>query len=592
MAYQVDKFNGTFLVSVDDGTIDTTTDLRFVGKNYAGYGEVQNENFLHLMENFANTSAPSKVITGQIWYDSGNKKLKFYDGIRFKNAGGAEVSTSAPSGLAAGEFWWDSSAQQLYTWTGDDYVLVGPESAPDLGTSSIVPQIVKDSNGVNRSIAKLQSGGDAIAIISKDAFTLNSVINPITGFSVIKKGFTLINTNATTGVTSSDHYFWGTSSNALKLGGYDASAFTLASSAEFASTVIFKDNGFTVGDGDPDLRIKIENGDEPVIENLLGNPIKIRIRVSESNLKVPAIFSSTGIAPGATSVYTLGTTGSKWLNVYADEFTGPVVGNLKTAAGRIIVNATTGNFQGNLLAEDDSVLVDYDTKTFLGTIGTVGTPSTVYGNLLGTLTGTASNSTQLNYYSEAIAATASTIALRDSGGNLTATRFIGTADKSNQLLVGATYRSTSIAQDANTVAARTSSGDLVANVFQGTATSARYADLAEKYLADAEYDVGTVVSIGGEKEITAAKFGDRALGAVSANPAYMMNSELEGGTYVALKGRVPVKVAGSVKKGDRLVATANGCAIAATLHQFADVFAIALETNSETGTKLVEAVIL
>ena len=50
MAYQVDKFNGTFLTSVEDGTIDTTTDIRFVGKNYAGYGEVQNENFLHLLE--------------------------------------------------------------------------------------------------------------------------------------------------------------------------------------------------------------------------------------------------------------------------------------------------------------------------------------------------------------------------------------------------------------------------------------------------------------------------------------------------------------------------------------------------------------
>ena len=89
MAYQVDRFNGTFLVSVDDGTIDTTTDIRFVGKNYAGYGEVQNENFLHLLENFANTSAPPKVLTGQIWYDSGNKKLKFYDGNTSRTASGA-----------------------------------------------------------------------------------------------------------------------------------------------------------------------------------------------------------------------------------------------------------------------------------------------------------------------------------------------------------------------------------------------------------------------------------------------------------------------------------------------------------------------
>jgi len=104
MAYQVDRFNGTFLVSVDDGTIDTTTDLRLVGKNYAGYGELQNENFLHLLENFANTTAPPRAISGQIWYDSGNKKLKFYDGTRFKSANGAEIGTTAPPGLQIGEF--------------------------------------------------------------------------------------------------------------------------------------------------------------------------------------------------------------------------------------------------------------------------------------------------------------------------------------------------------------------------------------------------------------------------------------------------------------------------------------------------------
>ena len=124
MAYQVNKFNGTLVATVEDGVIDTTTDLRFIGKNYAGYGEVQNENFLHLMENFSNTTAPPKAVIGQIWYDSANSKLKFYNGSKFKTANGAEVSTVAPSGLAVGEFWWDSSAKQLYTYSGTDFVLV------------------------------------------------------------------------------------------------------------------------------------------------------------------------------------------------------------------------------------------------------------------------------------------------------------------------------------------------------------------------------------------------------------------------------------------------------------------------------------
>jgi hypothetical protein len=151
MAYQVDKFNGTFLTSVEDGTIDSTTDLRFVGKNYAGYGEVQNENFLHLLENFANTTQPPKSVLGQIWYDSANKRLKFYNGSQFKVAGGAEVSITAPSGLAVGEFWWDSTAKQLYTYDGTQFILVGPEASPDLGTSSVVAQVVKDDLNNNHT---------------------------------------------------------------------------------------------------------------------------------------------------------------------------------------------------------------------------------------------------------------------------------------------------------------------------------------------------------------------------------------------------------------------------------------------------------
>jgi hypothetical protein len=129
------------------------------------------------------------------------------------------------------------------------------------------------------------------------------------------------------------------------------------------------------------------------------------------------------------------------------------------------------------------------------------------------------------------------------------------------------------------------------NLIYGKSVQAQYADLAEMYLADAEYEVGTVLMIGGEKEVTACQFGSRAIGAVSANPSYLMNSGLEGGTQVALKGRVPVKVIGAIKKGDELIASDNGCAIAG-IHHSHKVFAVALETNNDTGVKFVEALVL
>ncbi len=129
------------------------------------------------------------------------------------------------------------------------------------------------------------------------------------------------------------------------------------------------------------------------------------------------------------------------------------------------------------------------------------------------------------------------------------------------------------------------------NTVHAKATSAQYADLAELYLADAEYPIGTVVMIGGEAEVTACQFGHRAIGAVSANPSYLMNSGLEGGTKVALKGRVPVRILGAVKKGQNLIAGQNGCATAAVYHS-SEVFGIALASSDDIGEKLVEALIL
>jgi hypothetical protein len=132
-------------------------------------------------------------------------------------------------------------------------------------------------------------------------------------------------------------------------------------------------------------------------------------------------------------------------------------------------------------------------------------------------------------------------------------------------------------------------GNVRAALFIGTATSANYADLAEKYLPDTEYSPGTVVMVGGENEVTSTQSDkDIAIGVISENPAFMMNQNLEGGVYVALKGRVPVKTVDNVQKGDILVPGPNGFALKGT-KESVNRFAIAL-SNSENG--YVEAVIL
>jgi hypothetical protein len=582
MAYQVDRYNGTFLVSVEDGTIDTTTDLRFLGKNYAGYGEVQNENFLHLLENFANTSAPPRAVLGQVWYDSANKKIKFYDGSRFRTAGGSEVSATAPSGLVAGDFWLDTTTDQLYVSNGTSFVLVGPQISEDLGATAVEVVVVKDVSNVNHTIIKFNVGSDTQYITSKTAFTLNATVNPITGFSEIKKGLTLINTPST-GVTTDDHWYWGTASNTAKLGGFAASEYLRNTNALFPNGAKFYDVGYTLGDSE-DVKIFVEDGDSPIISNQLGSSgsQKITVRIVTSGGDRDYVFGADAFYPAANNARNLGDTAAKWATVYATTFNGALTGNVTgNVAGNVTGNVAgtlTGNLTGNVLSSTGI--------TALNAGSTAGTAVFV-----GSVNGTASNALQLNSKTQDAAATADTIALRDGSGNLVANQFTGTATQANTLLWNGSYRTAASTSTANTVVIRDASSNIYCNVLNGTATSAQYADLAEKYLTDQEYDTGTVVVVGGEKEVTASTWGKRAIGVVSANPAFMMNRDLEGGTYIALKGRVPVKIIGSVKKGDNLIAANDGCASVA-VHHSSEVFAVALESNNDTSVKLVEAIIL
>ena len=591
MAYQVDKFNGTFLTSVEDGTIDTTTDLRFVGKNYAGYGEVQNENFLHLLENFANTTSPPKAVEGQVWYDSGNKRLKFYDGNKFKSAAGAETSDTAPSGLATGEFWWDTSAKQLYEWDGGAFVLVGPEASPDLGVSGVAAQVVKDTGNTNHSILKILAGGKVVAVISQTSFTLNSAVNPIDDFTLIKKGITLAATDAN-GISGSDFVYWGTTSNSLKLGGIDADNFIQKGSVSFNSTVVFDDNGYLLGD-QRDLKAFVESDDQPVIESQLGNPLSIVVSDGVTRNYV-AKFETTGVNPGVTGAYDLGTTNLRWKEIYATSIDGSLTGN--------VTGNVTGSVTGNVVATDTQVLINATTKEIGYASATL--RGTLFGNVSGNVTGTASNASNLNNLapSDIIPSPLTpTIAVRDSSGNITANQFVGISDKADRLRINDSatdtdpnYRSAKTTATADTIVARTNVGDINANLFQGTATAARYADLAEKYLTDKDYEPGTVISVGGHREVTASNIGEKAIGVVSSSPAFMMNSHLSGGQYIALKGRVPVKVTGPVAKGDRLIASNDGIAVVATdTADYVNVFAIALvDDNQEGVVRLIEAVIL
>ena len=584
MSYQVNKFNGTFLVSVADGTIDSTTNIRFVGKNYAGYGQVQNENFLHLLEHFAGANQPSKPISGQLWYDSTDRKIKVYDGTRFRAVGGATASATAPIGLSAGEFWFDSLAQQLYCWTGTEFVLVGPESPGTLGETSLTSVTVKDTGNESHTIAKIKSGGTDVIVFSKDTFNLSDADKTLLpNFGRIKKGITLVSTDNDNGVTTtaSGAVIWGTATSAQRLVDiedssifYNINDFVLKDSPTFTTSVTFN-SGFILG-SIPRAAVEISNGSDLLLRTY-STDSKIILLPAGGDSDGVLQIDNDSIIPG--SGVSLGNDLTRFYQIFSDNIT-----------GTSIVGAFFGNLTGNV------------TGNVVGNV-TGNVVGNVTGNLTGNITGTASsatNATRLNNAEASDSATISTVAVRTASGNLVANQFVGTADRADRIKIdnaasdnpSSSYKSAMTTQTPLTIAARDSSGDITARIFRGTATAVQGADLAEKYLADKEYEVGTVLIVGGEAEVTASVWvGQRAVGVVSDKPGLIMNEGLDGGTQVALKGRVPVKVIGQVKKGDRLIAAPDGCAMAVEGSHI-DTFALALESSLNTEVKLIEAVIL
>lgn len=170
MAYKLNKTNGTLLTELVDGQIDTTScDLTLIGRNYVGFGEALNENLIKLLENFSSTGAPSTPITGQIWYDASEARLKVYDGSAFKSNGPIVQSTQPQ--MVAGDIWINNSTNKLFFYDGSDLVLVGPVWENAQGLSGWEVDTVRDRSAVDHTLLKMYVGGILVAFISNDAYT-------------------------------------------------------------------------------------------------------------------------------------------------------------------------------------------------------------------------------------------------------------------------------------------------------------------------------------------------------------------------------------------------------------------------------------
>ena len=510
MAYKINNTFGTLLVTLADGTIDiATTDLTLIGKGYAGFGEKLNENLVKLLENFNNTSAPSNKVQGQLWYDKTNNQLNVYTGSKFKPVGSPTPSTTQPANAVLGDEWFDTTSKQYYIYDGSAWVLIGPTTVAGSGVTQVITETPEDNTGVKQSILKLVTNDTVVGVVSNAAFTPSST--ETLGAALISGGFTTIAQGLQLSSTVSSVKFRGTATNSDSLGG-QAAANYLRSDTDDTTTgrlSVQSDTGIRLGAGnDVTMTLSSDN-----------------LTIAQTTQDKDIIFTVNDGGVTTTLMTLDGDTGRLELPSVGDL---RVKGNLTVDGTQTIYNTSTLSVEDNIIELNRNISNNAGMPNFTG---------------LKVNRGETSAATEQNLYwvwDETFADDGTTIHGNAGGA--------WTAFKSSE---------TDTELEAPTLV------DIRGNVVHATSTSAQYADLAERYETDMQLEVGEVVILGGDKEITRCdeELSDNVFGVVSESPAMLMNAQAGSNDthpMIALKGRVFVKVQGTGPAGARIVSAGNG----------------------------------
>ena len=219
MAYTITLTDGEIFATIADGTVNTDSSMTLVGKNWAGYGQFLDNNFIRLLENGANTTAPGDPLVGQLWWDSTVGAMKAYNGTTFKTIGGAAASSTAPTSNIAGDLWYDTVNQQLNVYTGTAFIVVGPAFTPGTGTTGAIVATIVDNVATSHFVIELFANNSIVAIVSKDqTFTPGTAVIGGWGVQPVNPGLTLA-----TGIAN--NAVWGNSTNSLALNSLTSGQF-------------------------------------------------------------------------------------------------------------------------------------------------------------------------------------------------------------------------------------------------------------------------------------------------------------------------------------------------------------------------------
>ena len=284
-------------ISVEDNTINQQTSLSIPGRNTTAYGTAIAENFLHLLENFTNSTAPGNPVEGQLWYDNtpGVDQLKLYDGTTWISASGLKKATNAPGAAQSvtGDLWVDTDNQQLYLYTGSGWVLVGPSFSDGLSTGVRATSIT-GTNNVAYTCLIVEVSAKTLAIYSTATFTPKTTIQ---GFTTINPGFNL-STADITGSGAGKYYGVAEKAEALVIGNETIPATNFirndALSQSLYPITVKNNGGITVG-ASSFMTVGVEGQAGIISHQTSGSNIDIRVNNNGTTETVMRIDSTSKV---------------------------------------------------------------------------------------------------------------------------------------------------------------------------------------------------------------------------------------------------------------------------------------------------------